>query len=70
MVCMATFLTGSFPKKWKNIIFVDERQAGSVPANQFCEEMSVKEAIAALTTALDEALHEANQLPSKRTRPR
>jgi hypothetical protein len=56
------------PKKWKNIIFTDGRIGIHPQALQQAEEMSTKEAIAALTAALDEALHEANVLPSKRTR--
>jgi hypothetical protein len=55
-------------KKWKNIIFVDGRNGEKPQGEQKFEEMNVKEAIAALTAALDDALHEANVLPSKRTR--
>jgi hypothetical protein len=57
-------------KKWKNIIFVDESHINHPQSDQTYEEIDAKEAIAALTTALAEALREANQIPSKRTRLR
>lgn len=64
-------VTGSTaPKKWKNIIFVGDYDSNVPRTEETIEEMNVREAIAALTTALDEALHEANLLPSKRTRRR
>lgn len=56
------------PKKWKNIIFVNDGPRMETKPHPLVEEMSVKEAIAALTTALEDALREANQLPTRRKR--
>jgi hypothetical protein len=67
---METVSGSTPPKKWKNIIFVNELMPTDAQVHQSIEEMNVREAIAALTTALDEALHEAKMLPSKRTRRR
>lgn len=58
------------PKKWKNIIFVNDVPRVETKPHILIEEMNIKEAIAALTTALEDALREANQLPTRRARRR
>jgi hypothetical protein len=59
---------GTTPKKWKDIIFVYDGPRMETQPHLLVEEMHVKEAIAALTTALEDALREANQLPTRRNR--
>jgi hypothetical protein len=61
---------GTTPKKWKNIIFVNDIPRVETKPHLLIEEMHIKEAIAALTTALEDALREANQLPTRRSRKR
>lgn len=63
-------LANPAPKKWKNIIFVNEHDDRHTQGDQAFVEINAREAVAVLTNALADALREANQLPSKRTRLR